>query len=156
MNHERNDRFSLTGALLLPAAVAVCLGFAAPDSLFAGPAATESMERAIKQRSAGDLDGAIRNLQKAVESAEIAGQRSLASFMLGDCLIESRKHAEAAEIYRGILESQPADEERAEALFRLAQCRQALGDLAGVKKLCRQITNDHGDTAYAELARLLM
>ncbi|HOY66544.1 MAG TPA: tetratricopeptide repeat protein [Candidatus Ozemobacteraceae bacterium] len=156
MNHERNNRFSRAGALLLPAALAVCLGFAVPGPLSAGPAATESMERAIKQRSAGDLDGAIRNLRKAVDASEVAAQRSLASFMLGDCLIESRKHAEAVEIYRGILERQPADEERAEALFRLAQCRQALGDHAGVKKLCRQIAADHGDTAYAELARLLL
>ncbi|HOT29749.1 MAG TPA: tetratricopeptide repeat protein [Candidatus Ozemobacteraceae bacterium] len=141
--------------LLLPAAMAALFGIAAPAVSAAVKGATAVMEQAIKQRSAGDLNGAIRNLRKAVDTAENPFQRSLARFMLGDCLMEAKKPDEASEIYTSILGADPTEEERAEALFRLAQCSKSSGDLAGMKKYCRQITTDHSDSPFAELAGLL-
>ncbi len=141
--------------LLLPAAMAALFGISVPAADAAGKGATAVMEQAIKQRSAGDLNGAIRNLRKAVDTVENPVQRSLARFMLGDCLMEARKPADAAEIYTSILDGDPTDEEQAEVLFRLAQCSKSMGDLAGMKKFCRQITSKHPDSPFAELAGLL-
>ncbi len=141
--------------LLLAAVVAAVFGIAPPAVDAAGKGATAFMEQAIKQRSAGDLNGAIRNLRKAVETAENPFQVSLARFMLGDCLMEAKKPADASEIYTSILDGNPAEEEQAEALFRLAQCSKSMGDLAGMKKFCRQIISNHSDSPFAELAGLL-
>ncbi|MBP7633109.1 tetratricopeptide repeat protein [Candidatus Ozemobacteraceae bacterium] len=154
---SRRKPSSATGwkRLLLPAALAVLFGIAAPAADAAGKGATAVMEQAIKQRSAGDLNGAIRNLRKAVDTAENPVQRNLARFMLGDCLMEAKNPADASEIYTTILDNNPADEEQAEALFRLAQCSKSMGDLASMKKFCRQITANHPDSPFAELAGLL-
>lgn len=141
--------------LLLPAVMTALLGISAPAANAAGKGATAVMEQAIKQRSAGDLTGAIRNLRAAVDASESQAQRSLAGFMLGDCLMEAKKPAEAAEIYQSIISGNPSEEEHAEALFRLAQCSKSMGDLAGMKKFCRQITSNHPDSPFAELAGLL-
>ncbi|HNW36413.1 MAG TPA: tetratricopeptide repeat protein, partial [Candidatus Ozemobacteraceae bacterium] len=155
MRQKTNNRGSWVGGLLLPAAMAVFIGLASPAAVMAEKGATDIMEKAIKQRSAGDLDGAIRNLRKALDTANVASHRSLAGFMLGDCLLEARQAADAADVYQALLAGEPSDEERAEALFRLAQCRLAMNDPAGAKKLCRQITGTYPDSPYAELARLL-
>lgn len=141
--------------LLLAASMAAVFGIAPPAADAAGKGATAFMEQAIKQRSAGDLNGAIRNLRKAVETTENPSQGSLARFMLGDCLMEAKKPADASEIYTSILDGHPTDEEQAEALFRLAQCSKSMGDLAGMKKFCRQITSNHPESPFAELAGLL-
>lgn len=137
------------------AALAIIIGIAAPASAAAGRGATAVMEKAIKQRSAGDLDSAIRNLRTAVETSETNGQRSLANFMLGDCLMEAGRTTDAAKIYHSILSGEASDEERSEALFRLAQCSKAGGDIPGMKKFCSQIAAEYPDTPFAELARLL-
>jgi len=155
MRRKTKDHISWAGGLLLPAAMAAFIGLASPAAVMAGKGVTDIMEKAIKQRSAGDLDSAIRNLRKALDTAEVASQRSLAGFMLGDCLLDARQPADAAGVYQSILDGTPGDEERAEALFRLAQCRLAMSDPAGAKKLCRQITGSYPDSPYAELAKLL-
>lgn len=127
-----------------------------PGQAFAARKATDLMSEALRQRAAGNLTEAISNLEYASEQAMSPIQKSLAGFMLGDCLLEAGRFADASRIFMSLAESVSTSEEKAEALFRLMQAHSGLGSKDRVTSIYAQIRRDHGDSPYFELARAFM
>lgn len=121
----------------------------------AGKSATDLMGEALKLRASGRLAAAVTVLEEAVAATSSASQRTLARFMLGDCLLEDGKAAAARDVYKTLLTADLTDDEQAEARYRLAQCHDRLGETEEVGRLCRQITRQHAGSPFAQLARLL-
>jgi tetratricopeptide (TPR) repeat protein len=122
---------------------------------FAAESSTGYMEKALKARSKGQYSTAVDTLRLAISAAQRANQKSLARFMLGDCLMELKKPLEAKAIFDEIISDSPGQDEEAEARFRLAQCHAMMGEHDRMKELCQELVNRFPDTPYAELAKFL-
>ncbi|RCK78679.1 MAG: Outer membrane protein, OmpA/MotB family [Candidatus Ozemobacter sibiricus] len=117
--------------------------------------ATDLMGEALKWRARGQLSDAIRSLEQAVGAAPRAAQRTMAQFMLGDCLLEAGQAEAARAVYAELLSADLTDDERAEARYRLAQSLERLGRIDEARRLCREIARQHRGSSFAQLARLL-
>lgn len=118
--------------------------------------ATDLMAAALKQRAAGDIREAISSFEYALENTTNSTQRTLASFMLGDCQIEAGLYADAVKTFDKLLASVSNSEEQAEALYRLIQAESALGNRRRAENLFARLRRNHRKSPYYELGQAFM
>ncbi len=120
---------------------------------YAEKRATDYMSDALKQKGKGAVSAAVTSLKKALELADNPMQKNLAGFMLGDCLMDSGKFSQAKSVFSGLLKSVASYEEKAEAMYRLAQSESSLGETKSANRHFNEILRKFRKSPYAELAK---
>lgn len=120
---------------------------------FADRKTTDLMSKALKARSAGKLGLAVKYLNKAVSVSSSKSQTVLALFMLGDCQLERHRYTNARKTFKRILSKKVNKDDRAEAMFGLAQAEANIGNVSRAKRICKNIIKKYRKSPYAELAK---
>jgi TolA-binding protein len=113
---------------------------------------TDIMSVALKHRSNGDINSAIKNFKKAVDEAPSLLQRNLALFMLGDCQMEANKYSDAIVSFTELSKNATTADERAEALYKIMEANFNLGNSDKVKEAFSQIKKKYPKTPYYKIA----
>ena len=125
------------------------------DSTYASKT-TDLMSGALKQRSSGNLNSAIKDFKKAVDSAPTILQRNLALFMLGDCQMEAGRYSEAVTTYSELSKKATTADERAEALYKMMEANSNIGDSKKVSESYAELKKKYSKSAYFEIATAFM
>ena len=115
--------------------------------------ATSKMTEALKQRSKGNVNSAIKLLNEAIKNSDDVKQKNMAKFMLGDCLIENEKYSDAIEIYEKLLKSSLSSDEKSEALFNLMKAYSSTGDDNKVSQLYKRLVSEAPYASFSEVAK---
>ncbi len=113
---------------------------------------TELMSEALRQRSNGNIEAAIKGFQKAVDGAPSLLQRNLALFMLGDCQMEFRDFKSAITTYTELSKKATTADERAEALYKIMEANSNLNNTEEVNKAYSEIKKKYPKSAYFKIA----
>lgn len=141
----------------IPGIICIILLFLSPQIACARPkTANDLLSEALKLRSAGHYAAATDILENLADGLKNPIQQNLARFMLGDCLTRLGKYAQARDVFDEIIASESDEEERAEALYRIAQSWALEGNSGKMRSECRKILDNHAHSPYAKLAGLLM
>lgn len=117
---------------------------------------TDLMSEALKHRSNGNLNAAIKNFKLAVESAPSPLQKNLALSMLGDCQMEVGKYNDALKAFTELSQRATTSEERAEALYKMMEANSNLGNSGKVKEIFSEVKKKYSKTAFYEIAVAFM
>ncbi len=117
---------------------------------------TDLMSSALKQRSSGNLNAAIKGFQEAVDGAPTILQRNLALFMLGDCQMEVNKYSDAVTTFTELSKNGTTSDERAEALYKLMEANSNLGNSDKVNAAYNELKKKYSRSAYFEIAKAFM
>ena len=117
---------------------------------------TDLMSDALKQRSKGNIPGAIKGFKQAVDSAPTLLQRNLALFMLGDCQIELNKYSDAVTTFTELSKKATTPDERAEALYKLMESYSNLGNSEKVGEAYSELKRKYPKSAYREIGDAFM
>ena len=109
------------------------------------------MSKALKQRSSGNISGAIKSFKEAWDGADNPVQKNLALLMLGDCQLEDKRYTDAVNSFRQLSKMTKTDEERAEALSGVPAPLQ-LSDRVVAKVLYRECRGVESDAEKAAVA----
>lgn len=143
------DRSRLLASLFLGGFL-ICSGTA-----FAGKT-TDIMSKALKQRSSGNISGAIKSFKEAWDGADNPVQKNLALLMLGDCQLEDKRYTDAVNSFRQLSKMTKTDEERAEALYKLMEAYSGLNKNDKVSGVFSELKKKYRKTAYFNVAESLM
>jgi tetratricopeptide (TPR) repeat protein len=117
---------------------------------------TDLMSDALKQRSKGNITGAIKGFKQAVDSAPTLLQRNLALFMLGDCQMEISNYSEAVTTFSELSKKATTPDERAEALYKLMEANSNLGNSDKVNEAYSELKRKYPKSAYREIGDAYM
>ena len=117
---------------------------------------TDLMSDALKQRSKGNISGAIKGFKQAVDSAPTLLQRNLALFMLGDCQMEISKYSDAVTTFTELSKKATTPDERAEALYKLMEANSNLGNSDKVSEAYSELKRKYPKSAYREIGDAFM
>lgn len=117
---------------------------------------TDLMSDALKQRSKGNISGAIKGFKQAVDSAPTLLQRNLALFMLGDCQMEINHYSEAVTTFSELSKKATTPDERAEALYKLMEANSNLGNSDKVDEAYSELKRKYPKSAYREIGDAFM
>ena len=117
---------------------------------------TDLMSEALKQRSNGNINAAIKGFKKAVDEAPSLLQRNLALFMLGDCQLEVSHYEDAVTTFSELSKKATTADERAEALFKLMEANSNLGKTEEVNKSYSELKKKYPKSAYYEIGAAFM
>ncbi len=143
------DRSRLLASLFLGGFL-ICSGTA-----FAGKT-TDIMSKALKQRSNGNISGAIKSFKEAWDGADNPVQKNLALLMLGDCQLEDKRYTDAVNSFGQLSKMTKTDEERAEALYKLMEAYSGLNKDDKVSGVFSELKKKYRKTAYYSVAESLM
>ena len=131
-------------------------GFLAFSGVSYASKTTELMSEALKQRSNGNIPGAIKGFKQAVDSAPSILQRNLALFMLGDCQMEISKYSDAVTTFSELSKKATTPDERAEALYKLMEANSNLGNSDKVSEAYSELKRKYPKSAYREIGDAFM
>ena len=117
---------------------------------------TDLMSDALKQRSKGNISGAIKGFKQAVDSAPTLLQRNLALFMLGDCQMETSQYSDAVTTFSELSKKATTPDERAEALYKLMEANSNLGNSDKVSEAYSELKRKYPKSAYREIGDAFM
>ena len=117
---------------------------------------TDLMSDALKQRSKGNISGAIKGFKQAVDSAPTLLQRNLALFMLGDCQMEISNYSDAVTTFSELSKKATTPDERAEALYKLMEANSNLGNSDKVSEAYSELKRKYPKSAYREIGDAFM
>lgn len=117
---------------------------------------TDLMSDALKQRSKGNISGAIKGFKQAVDSAPTLLQRNLALFMLGDCQMEINNYSDAVKTFSELSKKATTPDERAEALYKLMEANSNLGNSDKVSEAYSELKRKYPKSAYREIGDAFM
>ena len=117
---------------------------------------TDLMSDALKQRSNGNIPGAIKGFKQAVDSAPTLLQRNLALFMLGDCQMEVSNYSDAVTTFSELSKKATTPDERAEALYKLMEANSNLGNTDKVSEAYSELKRKYPKSAYREIGDAFM
>ena len=117
---------------------------------------TNLMSDALKQRSKGNITGAIKGFKQAVDSAPTILQRNLALFMLGDCQMEVSRYSEAVTTFSELSKKATTPDERAEALYKLMEAYSNLGKTEELDNAYSELKKKYPKSAYREIGDAFM
>ena len=117
---------------------------------------TDLMSDALKQRSKGNISGAIKGFKQAVDTAPTLLQRNLALFMLGDCQMEVNQYSDAVTTFSELSKKATTPDERAEALYKLMEANSNLGNSDKVGEAYSELKRKYPKSAYREIGDAFM
>ena len=148
------SNFKLSGQLMWAFfTCAILCVFAMP--VMASKKATDMMAEGLKLRSAGNYSSAVRILLDAIDETDVTPQKNFARFMLGDCFILAGRFSDARRVFEEIIESEASDDEKAEAMYRIAQSWSAEGNQTMLRQACTNIKQRFPGSSYAKMAEML-
>ncbi len=123
------------------------------NSLCYAQTATEKMTEALKARGKGNIQSAIKLLKYACKLAIDDKQKNMASFMLGDCYIESENYSEAIKVYENALQSNLTKDEKSEAYFNIMKAASAIENSDKVEKYYKKMFSEIPNSSFADIAK---